>query len=72
MRKLLFMMYFTKTRRERIVNSIIGLVTVCSFLLGIYMLWGQVSPWYFLPFVVAFMFDNLYYTDDNETNDELE
>ena len=64
MRKLLFTLYFTKTRKERVINSIIGIIPVISMFVGFYLLYGKVSPWYFLPFAVAFLFDNIYYTDD--------
>lgn len=72
MRKLLFTLYFTKTRKERVINSIIGIIPVISMFVGFYLLYGKVSPWYFLPFAVAFLFDNIYYTEDeNEDEEEI-
>ena len=70
MRKLLFTLYFTKTRKERVINSIIGIIPVISMFVGFYLLYGKVSPWYFLPFAVAFLFDNIYYTEDGNEEEE--
>ena len=69
MRKLLFIMHFTRTRKERLVNAIIGIIPVISLLVGFYLLYGKVSPWYFLPFAVAFLFENIYYTEDDDVKD---
>ena len=72
MRKLLFTLYFTKTRKERVINTLLGIIPVISLFVGFYLLYGKVSPWYFLPFAVSFLFDNIYYTDEEINDDDWE